>query len=155
MKMSTTKPKSLKMTTAIGVNVSSLESLRDRQKQFMAVLGISSSAIQTSDILKSPQLDDAAQGIVLEAVEILNELTIRSKPWKRKPLDRVHADMSMELIDVLFYVLELSVLLGIEACDIEDLYLSKLKSNLKRIIDNSSDECQIEGAKKYLEELRG
>ena len=151
--MKTKKSKTKPVTTMKSGTSPQLAELREMQKRFMQVLGIPTQAVETSDILESRTIADATQGILLESSEILNELTIRSKPWKYKTPDQIHSDMAMELIDVFFYFLELSILLGIEGVDLEDLYFSKLKKNLHRVIGSSASEDQVNAAKKLLTEL--
>lgn len=126
----------------------------------MDVLGIPTQPIDSENesLLKSVELDDAAKGLVLESSEILNELTIRSKPWKLAKLQpqELAANISMELIDVLFYLLEVSVLLGLTQEDIIDLYMTKLNSNLKRVISSTGlDSEQGLAARRLLKDISG
>lgn len=138
-----------------GRKLTAVVDLQNLQKQFMEVLGIDPNPVDESDILTSVTIQDASQGLVLEAAEILNELTILSKSWKHKENSAIHVDMTLELVDVLFYVLELSVLLGMTADDLASLYVTKMKRNLGRIIlaDHASEQQKIQ-ASELLDELK-
>lgn len=126
------------------------------QKKFMEVLGISTEPQDGGNLLQSSALDDASKGLLLEASEILNELTIKSKPWKSKHPDELYGDIALELIDVIFYVLEIAIILGLDAHDIEDLYVLKLRKNLTRTVESASSSfSQVEKANLLLEELKG
>lgn len=138
---------------AAGTNQPLVSEFLDRQRKLMSVLGIRSDTVTLSELLTDLRVDDAARGLILESSEIMNELAIRSKPWKSKPLDVTRSNIIEELTDVLFYVLEMAILLGMDANSINDLYLTKLRKNVIRVIQSSKDEKQLEEAKSLLEEL--
>lgn len=75
----------------------------------------------------------ACMGLSSEAGEVLQEVNVFSRPWARKPQEEVFARLSREAIDILFYFIELMILMGLDTEDVVALYEEKFAINMKRI----------------------
>lgn len=108
----------------------------------------------TAEWIGSPNFKEACTAIMLEGAEIVDEINTLSKPWKRKPIEDTVENIRTELIDVIFYVLEIMAMLGMTESDLVRLYEEKLNKNFHRVIGSEfSTDRQVELAKMYLEGL--
>lgn len=110
-----------------------LSILLSRQRLFMQVLGIdpASGTMNETDVPSKEELG-AAIGIVKEASEILEAMDNANRIWKVKDVSP-SSEVKEELIDVVFFVLELAILLGLSGDDLVKLYNDKYRKNLKRL----------------------
>lgn len=109
-------------------SLGNFDSLLRAQSLLMLMLGVVGETGQPEkDALRS-----AAIGLSCEAAEILDELNKANRPWKPRAVDPAH--IKGELIDVLFYFLEIALLLGLDEKTILDEYRKKLAFNLARIV---------------------
>lgn len=116
--------------TTIGKN--DLDNLLESQMSLMEVLGIdpnSGTLTKTGKVAKSEL--GAAIGITCESAEILELVEKANRKWK--PDGDTASSVKEELIDVLFFTLELAVLLGLTGSDLKSLYHQKFKKNLMRL----------------------
>lgn len=112
--------------------------LFELQMKLMKLLNIDSKAgtMSTTGKASSEELG-AAIGISVEAGEILEIISNANRVWKKS--EPPYAHMKEELTDVVFFVLELAILLGITQEEMEVLYMSKYKKNLIRLYKATKD----------------
>lgn len=110
-----------------------LNSLLSMQYKFMVALGIDpgSGTLATTGSPSKEELE-AAIGISVESAEILEILAKANRKWKS--FYGPHSLVKEELIDVMFFILELSVLLGLSGDDLDMLYQAKYDKNLDRLV---------------------
>lgn len=124
-----------------------MEELLLKQRKLMKALQIDVDESHFGD----SRFHNAATGLILEAAEVLETLNDPSKPWKQITEAEAVSQFKNELIDVLFYFLELAVLQSMSWKDIQDTYSAKYRKNLQRIIDSEySSPWQIHEAKKLI-----
>lgn len=105
--------------------------LFEYQAQLMQILGVPLEG--QPNFLQNQWFLLAAIGLMSESAEVLDEMTIPTKPWKSKPIDQVEADTLEELADVFFFLMECLILAGQTANDLEDMYIEKCRKNLNRV----------------------
>lgn len=112
-----------------------LNELTNHQRKLMEVLNIDplSGTISVNEIPSKTEMG-AAIGITVESAEILEAMDKANRAWKTNK-DPVSSQVKEELADVLFFVLELCVLLRLTGDDLEYLYLTKYKKNLIRLLN--------------------
>ena len=106
-----------------------LEDFLNAQTSFMHILGI--------DFEDPSSLQQAVVGTVAEASEMMENAFKIPKPWKEVSKDwenKKKADLLEESIDVLFFLLEVWSLAGLEEEDIRLIYSGKYTTNLCRIL---------------------
>lgn len=107
------------------------------QAELMVALGIDPQSGEISAGGKPSQTElGAAIGITVESAEILEAMDKAGRKWKEKG-GSLCDDVQEELADVLFFVLELMVLLGLNGEQMAQLYLQKYKKNLIRLTNAS------------------
>jgi len=112
----------------------SLEGLFERQRQLMEALGID--AEKHVDIYDD-EFMAACIGLASEAMEILDEINIATRPWASKSTVETRIRVAREAIDVLFYFIEIMIFLHIDPKMIEVLYEEKWQINMERIEKSS------------------
>lgn len=120
---------------------SDLDRLLTKQRELMHLLGIDHLS-GTLTINDKPSISEmgAAIGITVEAAEILEAMDKANRVWKINQEPTVN-QVKEELIDVLFFVLELSVLLDLSGEDLIRLYQEKYNRNLERLARAKSKEA--------------
>lgn len=99
---------------------SSLDVLVQKQTELMKAFGIDFASLET--------LKSAAMGLVCEAAEVLDNLNDATRPWTTINL----AEVQKEAVDVLFYLMEIFILMGWSASDVMVAYEKKHRLNLVR-----------------------
>ena len=103
------------------------------QKQLMDRLGIELHRdLEHVDIYHDHFLA-ACIGLASEALEVLDEVNVATRPWVTKPELETRDAIAKEAIDALFYLLEIFAFLKIRPFEIFQLYEEKWKINLRRI----------------------
>lgn len=100
----------------------SLEQMFVFQKGLMKRLGVFYSADTVRTLFTA---------ITVEMAEVIQELNW--KPWKKTQKKVASGKVLEELVDVLFFYLELCIVLGFSHRDIFEAYKRKLEVNNKRI----------------------
>jgi NTP pyrophosphatase (non-canonical NTP hydrolase) len=110
-----------------------LDLLLARQKMFMRVLNIDpdGGTLLNEDVPSRDEIG-AAIGVSTEAAEILELINKANRVWKTKEFNTA-TEMKEELIDVVFFILELAIFLGLTGEDLLKLYDHKYRKNLIRI----------------------
>lgn len=118
--------------------MTTLESLTNRQEQMMRALGIDATSVD----MMHPLLRDAVVCMMIESGEVVSELSNMNKPWKNGDPKIANSRVREELIDVLFYLLEIWILIGMSPEEVDASYSAKWKKNMERIInsDRASEE---------------
>jgi len=106
-----------------------MNDLIELQSQMMRALGIEWQA----NSLPLDLIREAAIGANVEAAEVLDPLNKANRPWKPRTLDKDH--VQEEIVDIMFYVLELFVLFGMSWEDVIKAYKSKIAINCARVIE--------------------
>lgn len=114
----------------------SLEGLFEKQHQLMEALGID--AEKHVDIYDD-EFMAACIGLASEAMEILDEINIATRPWASKSIVETRIRVAQEAIDVLFYFIEIMIFLHIDPKMIGVLYEEKWQINMKRASTKSKD----------------
>lgn len=119
-------------------NYISLDDLLALQARFMSSIGIDPGSGTMLPSNKASQTEmGAAIGITVESAEILEVMEKANRVWKPESQPFEHA--REELIDVLFFVLELSILFGLNGEDLSRCYLEKYRTNLLRALNASAE----------------
>jgi hypothetical protein len=103
----------------------------------MGILSIPTVDIHHEDYLDSPFFKGAIDGLVTEAAEVLDGISVISKPWKQIPREETREHVLEEMVDVFFMFLELMIFAGIDADGIVEIYSQKLQYNLTRILNKN------------------
>lgn len=74
----------------------------------------------------------ACMGMASEAGEVLSEVNVLTRPWARKTDAQAEAALIEEAIDVLFFFVELAILLDLTPQDILRVYKRKWEKNVER-----------------------
>jgi NTP pyrophosphatase (non-canonical NTP hydrolase) len=109
-----------------------LEKVYGLQQLLMHKLGIVSHEEERIDIYH-PEFIAACIGLASEAIEVLDEVNVATRPWAVKSEDVVQEMIAKEAIDALFYFLEIMILLRITPTMILELYEEKWQKNLERL----------------------
>lgn len=91
----------------------------------------------SADPLTDPLVKDVLIMLASEVQEALNPLTIASKPWKAALPEDLKRELMSEVTDVVFFYMELMIVLGITAGDLEEMYLRKFRHILRHRLDLS------------------
>lgn len=105
--------------------------LLDQQKKIMATFGVT---MNVNDPNFAKHLQAATIGVVVEGGEVAAEMNRVTRPWKSKSLEDVLPQLLEESIDVLFYLLEIWDMLGLDKYNIASLYNQKWETNLRRVL---------------------
>jgi NTP pyrophosphatase (non-canonical NTP hydrolase) len=116
--------------------MSELKHLFVLQAQLMKALGID--AEKYVDIYDD-EFMAACIGLASEAMEILDEINIATRPWAGKSVAETRIRVAKEAIDVLFYFIEIMIFLHIDPDKISVLYEEKWRINIKRASTKSKD----------------
>ena len=118
--------------------MSSLEELFTLQKGLMDSLGI--------ELHQQPSIDvyhdhfvAACIGLASEALEVLDEINVATRPWAEKPAEETQDAVAKEAIDALFYLLEIFIFLNIRPFQVYQLYEEKWRINMNRVLTKSKD----------------
>lgn len=127
-----------------------LQTMIEAQRDFMDIVGIRpNSEIGNQTVLGSEEFRSASVGLVSEAVEILNMHNTKSRPWKSaEEFEEKFAHTKEELIDVMFYALEMFNILGMDAQDVVNEYVRKYSINCARILQKT---CSRDELRKMIE----
>ncbi len=111
-------------------NNKTLKEFQNAQWELMNVLGMYT---PVDDILTSSLFKDILICTAGEVLEVLEHVSNGTKPWKlgQNP-DHVREEMKGEMIDILFFLLELFNLADMDDEEIYERYQNKLKKNLTR-----------------------
>jgi NTP pyrophosphatase (non-canonical NTP hydrolase) len=74
----------------------------------------------------------ACMGMAAEAGEVLSEVNVLTRPWARKTTEEARKALAEEAVDVLFFFVELMILLGLGPNDVLQIYRTKWEKNIKR-----------------------
>jgi len=116
--------------------MSELEKLFALQTQLMAALGID--AEKHVDIYDD-EFMAACIGLASEAMEVLDEINIATRPWVGKSIVETRVRVAQEAIDVLFYFIEIMIFLQVDPKMIPVLYEAKWRVNMARASTKSKD----------------
>lgn len=113
---------------------SDLNELLERQRELMYRLGIDPTKGELVDTGRPSESEvGAAIGIVTEAAEVLDAMDRTKRGWTK--YDKAKVDhVKEEMTDVLFFILELAILLGLSGEDLGRLYIEKYNYNMKRLM---------------------
>lgn len=114
----------------------SLEDLFVRQRQLMTALGID--AEKHVDIYDD-EFMAACIGLASEAMEVLDEINIATRPWADRSIVETRIRVAKEAIDVLFYFIEIMIFLQIAPEMVFALYEAKWHENLTRLEKSSKN----------------
>lgn len=89
--------------------------------------------------LDSPDFMNAAIGLSTESAEVLDLLGTKTRPWKQMSGDVLEAEVKKELVDVMFYLLESFLILGISWDGVSKMYGDKMVINLCRAFASYRD----------------
>lgn len=107
-----------------------LAQLFSRQKELMEKCGVNFPADEPTDW----EVWEAVSGMVVEGSEALDELRRLGRPWMPKLGKRGIVNRIIEeTVDVLFFVLETLILLGVSPERAFNCYMHKHAKNLRRI----------------------
>lgn len=126
-----------------------LPQMMKMQAELMKALGVSNGAHADSSFT-AEQLQ-AAIGMSCEAAEILDEFNTQTRKWKHKAFDMAMKNAKEEAIDVLLYLLEFFILVGMDAAAIEKAFNRKVLINMARLVKASMTRAQMN---EYLLEYR-
>jgi NTP pyrophosphatase (non-canonical NTP hydrolase) len=117
-----------------------LEELLAAQRQLMVALGIDQGGgtlVRTGQ----PSITEigAAVGMATEAAEVLDALDITGRRWVKYDENTVN-HVKEEMVDVLFFILEMAVLLNVSGDELERLYYKKHQRNMERIVLTKENE---------------
>jgi len=117
----------------------SLDDLLKLQTGLMRILGVDplSGAISAGGKPSMTELG-AAISITCESAEILEAMEKAGRKWKEKE-GSIEAEVKEELIDVVFFVLELAILLNLTGEQLANLYVEKYKKNLLRYLEATAN----------------
>jgi NTP pyrophosphatase (non-canonical NTP hydrolase) len=101
------------------------------QTRLMDDLGIKLHRQKGVDVYH-PHFVAACIGLASEAIEVLDEINVVTRPWAEKPEAEVQDAIAKEAIDAFFYLLEIFIMLGIGPHRIYRLYEAKWKKNMAR-----------------------
>lgn len=116
--------------------MSSLEELFALQARLMEALGIDA---EEHVGIYDDEFMAACIGLASEAMEILDEINIATRPWVGKSIVETRLRVAQEAIDVLFYFIEIMIFLQIDPKMIPVLYEEKWRINMKRASTKSKD----------------
>ena len=122
------------------VEQDSLANIFHYQRQLMDVLGVPA-LDEKRDPLKTLPVNeftkmltrysqDCVTAVTCESTELLDAL-----PWKhwKKSYEKIDLNnVQIEIIDLLHFVLELAIIWGMDAKQVHELYIKKLRENLDR-----------------------
>ena len=118
--------------------MSQLELMFEKQIQLMDKLGVPYIKSPTTEFRTEEVLTEASVGISFALTDEIHEFMreLNWKPWKKtkKIVDIVK--VQNELIDCWHFLIELSVIWGLEAEDVANLYLKKNQVNVTRQQEN-------------------
>lgn len=100
-----------------------LEDIFERQEKFMDSLHSARPSTETG-------VKETILALIVEAVEVLNE--INWKPWKRQRHIVSIKALQEEVVDVFHFVIELAILVGLDANSLYDGYRHKMAVNIDR-----------------------
>lgn len=81
----------------------------------------------------------ACIGLASEALEVLDEVNVATRPWVDTPDEEIRDAIAQETIDALFYLLEIFAFLKIRPFEIFRLYEAKWHINIRRIESKSKN----------------
>jgi NTP pyrophosphatase (non-canonical NTP hydrolase) len=118
-----------------------LAMLLQQHRQFMDILGIKLNEWFFPEVLiQDSEFLAAAIGLIAESTEVLNELNTETRPWKGKlDGDEIRKKLVEEVIDVLFYLLEVMNMLQMSEDEVKLQYTRKLIINLVRVRGKTAD----------------
>lgn len=105
------------------------DDLLTRQQMLMDVLGI--------DELEPLSQVGGVLGLVSEAAEVADILNVYTRPWIKPDIDRDH--LVEEIADVMFYVLELMILNGVDSDEFMNAYHAKWQRNVRRSLTKNDN----------------
>lgn len=97
-----------------------------QQLELMKKLGVNVGAQPPHLKRFSMEVINAVLGICSESGEVADELTHGTKPWKSSRFDEVKLSLIEESVDVLFFLMEVWILMGMTPSDIQKLYSEKV-----------------------------
>lgn len=109
-----------------------LEDLFMFQHLFMSIVGMNT--VDRSDLSTHANMTTAILGMASEVGEVAQAWNFNTRTWGIKDLETAKAEIQLESIDVLFYLLELYISMCRDPQSIYDAYVSKLKKNLIRFL---------------------
>jgi NTP pyrophosphatase (non-canonical NTP hydrolase) len=109
-----------------------IDRLMSKQRYLMDRLGIKLHQVKDIDVYHDHFIAGCI-GLASEALEVLDEVNIATRPWVDKKVEEVQSAVAREAIDVLFYLLEIFIFLKITPEQIEELFNEKWKINIERI----------------------
>lgn len=121
--------------------VDTIQRLFDLQKVLMVFLGVEDD--QTGHQHFSENTKAAVIGMVSESVEVLDEMSNATKPWKQKPFDIHMKSVREEMADVMFYFIEAMILLNIDWADFVKAFERKQTIVLARTITNLTNDANM------------
>jgi len=75
----------------------------------------------------------ACIGLASEALEVLDEINIATRPWAVKREEEARKVLAKEAIDALFYFVEIMIFLRVSPSIVFELYEEKWHINMERI----------------------
>jgi len=112
-----------------------LDEIFFKQSELMQILGMTQAMMRPSGEYTRLYAGDilvACMGMASEAGEVLSEVNVLTRPWARKPDGQAREDLAEEAIDVLFFFVELAILLGLTPADVLRIYNEKWAKNVER-----------------------
>jgi len=110
-----------------------MNEMLESQEILMRLLGVTERDGSPSKGVHQSLILSATIGMAVEAAETLDELNRANRPWKPTSLNM--AAFLEEMTDVVFYILEDCVLLGLTERHLAMLYEHKYLKNLCRIVE--------------------
>lgn len=109
-----------------------LDEIFFKQSELMQILGMELRPSGGYVRLYAGDILIACMGMASEAGEVLSEVNVLTRPWAQKPDERAREDLAEEAIDVLFFFVELAILLDLTPADILRIYNEKWAKNVER-----------------------
>ena len=109
-----------------------LDEIFFKQSELMQILGMELRPPVGHVRLYAGDILVACMGMASEAGEVLSEVNVLTRPWARKPDAKAREDLAEEAIDVLFFFVELAILLDLTPADVLRIYNEKWAKNVER-----------------------
>lgn len=106
------------------------------QQRLMAILEV---PLDTIEDPLDRNIIGAILGLSSEVGELSQTVNVESRKWADASPETIRRELGKESIDVLFYLIELFILLGFDANDITTLYREKHAINCVRVVKSVSE----------------
>ena len=138
-------------------NMSDLQTLLDLQKILMyRLLGMPEDVAEKHEFYKEQMFQGCLIWLldeVKETLEVALGVKNISKPWKDSDIEDQREELLEEMVDILFFVLEMFNLAGLDANEIKGRYMGKYYKNIGRAAKVGADQAVVKDVKVLAMEL--